>query len=77
VRYPQLRVVFGRDEGWQATAQDQSIYQRDVGVALGDDALAQRGEREQQGVVSLRGPVGQKPRALGAVGFGGELLRFL
>ena len=77
VRHAQLRVVLGRYEGGHAAGEHEPVDQRGVRVALGDDARAERREREAQRVVALRRAVGQEPRARGAVRLGGEALGLL
>jgi hypothetical protein len=46
-----------------------------VRVALHHDGRTERRQRQAERVVALRGAVSQKPRARGAVGLGGQLLR--
>ena len=65
----------GGDPRRQAAGQHQPVDHRGVRVALHDDRRAERREREAERVVALRRAVGQKPRAGGAVGLGGQLLR--
>jgi hypothetical protein len=77
VGHPQLGVVLGRHETGPAAREHEPVDHRGVRVALHDDRGVQRGKGEAQRVVALRGAVGEKPRALGAVGLGREALRSL
>ena len=77
VGHAQLGVVLGRDEGRYAAREHEPVDQRGVRVALGHHPRAERGQREAQRVVALRRAVGQKPRARGSMGLGGEALGLL
>ena len=74
VGHPELLVVLGRDKARHAAAEHEAIDDARVRVALHQDAIAGLGERQAEGVVPLRGAVGQKPRAAGPVGGRGQLL---
>jgi hypothetical protein len=74
VRHAQPAVVLGRDEGRHAARQHEPVDHRRVRVALEHHALARTRQGQAQRVVALRRPVGQEPRARGAVRLGGELL---
>ena len=74
VGHPQLRVVLGRQEARHPTAQHQPVDQARVRVALQDHSSSGPGQSEAQGVIALGGAVGEKPRALRAIRFGGEAL---
>ena len=74
VGHPQLDVVLGRDEPGGAAAQDQTVDQARMRVALEDHPDARGRQGQAQGVVALGGAVGEKPGSGGAVGVRGQLL---
>ena len=67
----------GGDPRRQPAGEHEPVDHRGVRVALHDDRRAERRQRQAERVVALRGAVGQKPRARGAVGLGREFLRAL
>jgi len=70
VSHAELVVVLGGDERRDPAGQDEAVDDRRVRVSLRDHANAKRREGQRQRVIALGGAIGEKPRALGAVGLG-------